>query len=49
MQKPVMSGTEEWWFKAGQAGTTTAIMSDNHPWERGEKDAKIFVLTVIVK
>jgi len=49
--KPVtgMSGIEEWWFTAGQAGITTATMSYSHPWEGGEKDARTFVLTVIVK
>ena len=49
--KPVagMSGIEEWWFTAGQTGTTTATMSYNRPWEGGEKGARTFVLTVIVK
>jgi predicted secreted protein len=49
--KPVagMSGIEEWWFTAGQTGTTTATMSYSRPWEGGEKDTRIFVLTVIVK
>jgi inhibitor of cysteine peptidase len=49
--KPVtgMSGIEEWWFTAGQAGITTATMSYSRPWEGGEKDARTFVLTVIVK
>ena len=49
--KPVagMSGIEEWWFTAGQAGITTATMSYNRPWEGGEKDVRTFVLTVIVK
>jgi predicted secreted protein len=49
--KPVagMSGIEEWWFTAGRNGTTTATMSYNRPWEGGEKDARTFVLTVIVK
>jgi predicted secreted protein len=49
--KPVagMSGIEEWWFTAGQTGTTTATMSYSRPWEGGEKDARTFVLTVIVK
>lgn len=44
-----MSGIEEWWFTAGRNGTTTATMSYNRPWEGGEKDARTFVLTVIVK
>jgi inhibitor of cysteine peptidase len=44
-----MSGIEEWWFTAGQTGTTTATMSYSRPWEGGEKDARTFVLTVIVK
>jgi len=30
-----MSGIEEWWFRAGQAGTTTATMSYSRPWEGG--------------
>jgi predicted secreted protein len=49
--KPVagMSGIEEWWFTAGQTGTTTATMSYNRPWEGGEKNARTFALTVIVK
>ena len=49
--KPVagMSGIEEWWFTAGQTGTTTATMSYSRPWEGGEKDARTFVLTVVVK
>jgi predicted secreted protein len=49
--KPVagMSGIEEWWFTAGATGTTTATMSYSRPWEEGEKDARTFVLTVIVK
>jgi predicted secreted protein len=44
-----MSGIEEWWFTAGQVGVTTATMSYSRPWEGGEKDARTFVLTVIVK
>ena len=49
--KPVagMAGIEEWTFTANQAGTTTATMSYGRPWDGGEKDARIFVLTVIVK
>jgi inhibitor of cysteine peptidase len=49
--KPVagMSGIEEWWFTAGQTGTTAATMSYSRPWEGGEKDVRTFVLTVIVK
>jgi len=49
--KPVagMSGIEEWWFTAGQTGVTTATMSYSRPWEGGEKDARTFSLTVIVK
>jgi predicted secreted protein len=49
--KPVagMSGIEEWWFTAGQAGITTATMSYSRTWEGGEKDARTFVLTVVVK
>jgi predicted secreted protein len=44
-----MSGIEEWTFSANQVGTTTATMSYSRPWEGGEKDARTFVLTVIVK
>lgn len=44
-----MSGIEEWWFTAGQAGVTTATMSYDRPWEGGEKGVRTFVLTVIVK
>jgi inhibitor of cysteine peptidase len=49
--KPVagMSGIEEWWFTAGQTGTTTVTMSYGRPWEGGEKDIRTFILTVIVK
>lgn len=44
-----MSGIEEWWFTTGQTGITTASISYSRPWEGGEKDARTFVLTVIVK
>jgi inhibitor of cysteine peptidase len=44
-----MAGIEEWTFSASQAGTTTVTMSYSRPWDGGEKDARIFVLTVIVK
>jgi predicted secreted protein len=44
-----MSGIEEWWFTTGQTGIITASMSYSHPWEGGEKDVRIFVLTVVVK
>jgi predicted secreted protein len=49
--KPVagMSGIEEWGFTADGTGITTAAMSYNRPWEGGEKGARTFVLTVIVK
>jgi inhibitor of cysteine peptidase len=49
--KPVagMSGIEERWFMAGQAGTTTVTMSYSRPWEGGEEDARTFVMTVVVK
>jgi predicted secreted protein len=49
--KPVagMAGIEEWTFTASQVGTTTAAMSYSRPWEGGEKDARTFELTVIVK
>ena len=44
-----MSGIEEWWFTAGQAGITTATMSYDRPWDGGEKEVRTFELTVIVK
>lgn len=49
--KPVagMSSIEEWWFTAGQTGTTTATLSYDRSWEGGEKGVRTFVLTVIVK
>jgi inhibitor of cysteine peptidase len=43
------AGIEEWWFTAGQAGTTTAAVNYSRPWDGGEKDVRTFVLTVIVK
>jgi inhibitor of cysteine peptidase len=50
-EKPVtgMAGIEGWTFTASQVGKTTASLSYSHPWEGGEKDARTFVLTVIVK
>jgi inhibitor of cysteine peptidase len=49
--KPVagMSGIEEWWFTAGRTGITTATINYSRPWEGGEKDVRMFVLTVTVK
>jgi inhibitor of cysteine peptidase len=49
--KPVggMAGVEEWTFRASEPGTTTVTMSYSRPWDGGEKDARIFVLTVTVK
>jgi predicted secreted protein len=44
-----MAGIEEWTFRASQPGTTTATMSYSRPWDGGEKDARIIMLTVIVK
>jgi predicted secreted protein len=44
-----MAGIEEWTFTAGQVGKTTAEMSYSRAWEGGEKDARTFELTVIVK
>jgi predicted secreted protein len=43
------AGIEEWWFTTGQVGKTTASMSYGRPWEGGEKDARTFLLTVVVK
>ncbi|MFH0959501.1 MAG: protease inhibitor I42 family protein [Pseudomonadota bacterium] len=48
--KPVagMSGIEECWFTAGRTVTTTTTINYSRPWQGGEKDARTFVLTVIV-
>ncbi len=42
-------GKEVWTFKALKAGTTTLSMEYSQPWEGGQKDAKSFTLTVVVK
>ncbi len=44
-----MGGIEEWTFTAGQAGTTTVNLSYDRPWEGGEKGARTFELTLVVK
>jgi len=44
-----MAGIEEWTFTAAHAGTTTATLSYNRPWEGGEKDVRTFELTIVVK
>jgi inhibitor of cysteine peptidase len=44
-----MAGIEEWTFSANQVGATTASLSYGRPWEGGEKDARVFTLTVNVK
>ena len=42
-------GKEVWNFKALKAGKTTLSMEYSQPWAGGQKDAKIFNLTVVVK
>ena len=42
-------GKEVWTFKALAAGTSTLTMSYSQPWAGGQKDAKSFSLTVVVK
>lgn len=42
-------GTETWAFEAAKAGQTTVTMQYSRPWEGGEKAARTFVLTVVVK
>ena len=42
-------GKEVWTYKALKAGTTTLSMEYSQPWEGGQKDAKSFTLTVVVK
>lgn len=50
-QPPVLgaSRTETWTFKALKAGQTTVTMQYGRPWEGGEKAARTFILTVVVK
>lgn len=43
------SGKEVWNFKALKTGTTTLNMEYSRPWEGGEKGARTFSLTVVVK
>ena len=46
----VGAGSKEvWTFKALNAGTTTLSMEYSQPWEGGQKGAKSFTLTVVVK
>jgi len=42
-------GKEVWTFKALKKGTSTISMEYSRPWEGGEKAAKTFNLTVVVK
>jgi inhibitor of cysteine peptidase len=42
-------GKEVWTYKALKAGTTTLSMEYSQPWEGGQKGAKSFTLTVVVK
>ena len=42
-------GKEVWTFKALAAGTSTLTMYYSQPWAGGQKGAKIFSLTVVVK
>ena len=43
------AGIEQWTFKAGNPGTTTASLSYDRPWEGGETGVRTFELTVNVK
>jgi inhibitor of cysteine peptidase len=46
----VGAGSKEvWTFKALNAGTTTLSMEYSQPWEGGQKGAKSFTITVVVK
>ena len=42
-------GKEVWNFKTLKAGKTTLNMEYSQPWAGGQKDAKSFTLTIIVK
>ncbi len=42
-------GSEEWTFKANQAGTAKVNLSYDRPWTGGEKGARTLELTVVVK
>ena len=42
-------GKEVWNFKALKAGNTTLSMGYSQPWAGGQKDAKSFDLTIVVK
>jgi predicted secreted protein len=42
-------GKEVWTFKALKAGTSTLSMEYSQPWTGGQKGAKSFTLTVVVK
>ena len=43
------AGTEQWAFKAINAGTTTVSLSYDRNWEGGEKGVRTFELTAVVK
>ncbi len=43
------AGTEQWTFKAVNAGTTTVSLSYDRTWEGGEKGVRTFELTAVVK
>jgi inhibitor of cysteine peptidase len=43
------AGTEQWTFKAVNAGTTTVNLSYDRTWEGGEKGVRTFELTAVVK
>jgi inhibitor of cysteine peptidase len=46
----VGAGSKEvWTFKGLNAGTTTLSMEYSQPWEGGQKGAKSFTITVVVK
>ena len=46
---PGAPGQEVWTFKALKKGETTISMDYSRPWEEGEKAARTFTLTVVVK
>lgn len=46
---PGTPGQEVWTLKALKKGTSTVSMEYSRPWEGGEKGARTFILTVVVK
>jgi predicted secreted protein len=43
------AGTEQWTFKAVNAGTTTVSLSYDRTWEGGKKGVRTFELIAVVK